>query len=269
MDFAVSHGEGLGRRILGGAGALSLAPYRADVAATIPVVSHRLSDGGRLIVVCPATDAEFFGDAEVRVDGVKKAPELSADITVAGLHALGKVQWLTIRDDSDDAGSSLENLGLHANSTGSYALGVVELEKAYVHGPCGVVKLPVDELRPHREDVELAAREIDARDEVGRLSQMQLGQLLSDVLVGFVPGFRCSEFEMDPSAALHAGEALGDDVWVSDIDANGLMLSTIYENRLTSAFVDFPAPIREFSDLAGAVTALAARTSARHASPRI
>lgn len=74
---------------------------------------------------------------------------------------------------------------------------------------------------------------------------------------------------MDPSAALHAGEALGDDVWVSDIDVNGVMLSTIYGNRLTSVFVDFPAPIREFSDLAGAVTALAARTSARHASPRI
>lgn len=269
MDPAVSHSEGLGRRMLGGAGALSLTPYRADVAATIPVVSHRLSDGGRLIVVCPAAEAQFYGDAEVRVDGVKKAPELAADITVAGLHALGRVEWLPIRDDSVDADASLASLGFHPSAPGTYALGVVELDRAYLHGPCGVVKLPVDELRPHPGDLELTLREFDARDGVGRLSQDQLRQLLSAALVGFVDGFRCSEFGMDPSAALHAGEALGDDVWVSDIDVNGLMLSTIYGNRLTSVFVDFPAPIREFSDLAEAVSALAARTSARHASPRI
>ncbi|MFD5869125.1 hypothetical protein ACFWGD_11040 [Corynebacterium sp. NPDC060344] len=250
MDSAVSHGQGLGRRILGGAGALSLAPYRADATATIPVVSHRLSDGGRLIVVCPAADAVFFGDADVRIDGVKKAPEVSADITVAGLHALGKVRWLSSED-------------------GMYALGVVELEKALVHGPSGVVKLPVDELRPVREEVELAAREVDARDVVGNLSQAQLGLLLSDALVGFIPGFRCSEFELDASAAMHAGDAMGGDVWVADIDTSGLMLSTVYGNRLTSVFVYFPEAIRDFSDLAGAVSALAARTSARHASPRI
>lgn len=269
MDPAVSHGEGLGRRMLGGAGALSLTPYRVDVAATIPVVSHRLSDGGRLIVVCPAADAQFYGDAEVRVDGVKKAPELAADITVAGLHALGRVEWLPIHDDSVDADASLAGLGFHPSTTGSYALGVVELDRAYLHGPCGVVKLPVDELHPHPGDVELASREFDARDEVGRLSQDQLRQLLSDALVGLVDGFRCSEFELDPSAALHAGEALGDEVWVSDIDVAGLMLSTIYGARLTSVFIDFPEEIREFSDLVGAVSALAATASARHASPRI
>lgn len=93
--------------------------------------------------------------------------------------------------------------------------------------------------------------------------------MLSDALVGFVDGFRCSEFELDPSAAPHASGALGDEVWVSDIDVAGLMLSTIYGTRLTSVFIEFPEEIREFSDLVGAVSALAATTSARHASPRI
>lgn len=163
----------------------------------------------------------------------------------------------------------MAGLGFHPSTPGSYALGVVELDRAYLHGPCGVVKLPVDEVRPHPGDLELTSREFDARDEIGRLSQDQLRQLLSDALVGFVDGFRCSEFELDPSAALHAGEALGDEVWASDIDVAGLMLSTIYDTRLTSVFIDFPEEIREFSDLVGAVSALAATTSARHASPRI
>lgn len=273
MEPALSHGKGLGRRILGGAGALSLAPYRADATATIPVVAHRLSDGGRLIVVCPTADAAFFGDAEVRIDGVKKAPELSADITVAGLHALGAVRWLPVGDAGTESGvgsgADVSDLEFPASSAEPYVMGVVQLEKVLVHGPCGVVKLPVDELRPVHRETELAARELDARDLVGRLSPEQLGQLLSDALVGFIPGFRCSEFEMDASAALHACEAMGGGVWVSDIDTHGLMLSTLYGNRLTSVFVYFPEPIRGFSDLAGAVSSLSDRTSARHASPRI
>ncbi|WP_295629330.1 hypothetical protein [uncultured Corynebacterium sp.] len=286
MDPAVAHGESLGRRMLGGAGVLSLTPYRADATATIPVMSHQLSDGGRLLVVCPAADAAFFGDTEVRVDGVKKAPELAADITVAGLHGLGEVRWLTIGDgaevgaaaataaDTDtgsgpDAASSVADLSLEGNSAGLYAMGIVQLEKALVHGPYGVVKLRMDELRPLREESALASREVDARDIVGRLSQQRLGQLLSDVLVGFAPGFRCSEFEMEPSAALHARDAVGGDVWIADIDTTGLILSTMYGSRLTSVFVAFPEPVREFSDLARAVSALADLTSARHASPRI
>ena len=215
------------------------------------------------------------------LDGVDGARGVGIDVSVPAAKHLAKchprvgavvadaLALLPIRDNSVDADASLASLGFYPSAPGSYALGVVELERAYVHGPCGVAKLPVDELRPHPGDVDLASREFDARDEVGRLSQEQLRQLLSDALVGFVDGFRCSEFELAPSAALHAGEALGDGVWVSDIDVAGLMLSTIYNTRLTSVFIEFPEEIREFSDLAGAISALAATTSARHASPRI
>src|SRR5699024_1826647 len=157
---------------------------------------------------------------------------------------------------------------------------------------CGVVKLDPRALPAMPARHPLIADEVEARDVVGALYPGQLRALLSDVLVGFIPGFRCSEFEAReagaPAAASAAGAPAtrapagapaadgataravsGANIWVADVDPAGLTLATLYGSRITSVFVDFAEPAATISDLARAVDALAARTSARHASPRI
>lgn len=274
MDRHTMYSESLAGRILGGSGALTLVPYRIDPSAIIPAVAHLTDSAGRLLVLCPADEVEYIGATEVRVDGTKKAPELSIDITVASLHALGRVEWL---DPADPA------FGLFPIAdAGAFAVGAVTMEKVLLHGPCGVVKLDPDPLPALRPSHPLVADEFEARDVVGKLSPGQLRALLSDVLVGFIPGFRCSEFEAKEAEASVTASARasaangataravsGANIWVADVDPAGLTLATVYGNRITSVFVEFEEPAATISDLARAVDALAARTSARHASPRI
>lgn len=263
MDRHSMYSESLAGRILGGAGALTLAPYRVDPSAIVPVVAHLTDAHGRLLVLCPADEAEYIGATEARVDGTKKAPELSIDITVASLHALGHVEWLDVTDPA------FAHFPLA--DTGAFAVGVVTMEKVLLHGPCGVVKLDPHTLPAVPAHHPLIADEFEARDVVGMLSPGQLRALLSDALVGFIPGFRCSEFEAMESAADGAAACAhaGSNMWVADVDPAGLTLASLYGSRVTSVFVDFAEPVSTISDLVRAVDALAARTSARHASPRI
>ncbi|WP_298087737.1 hypothetical protein [uncultured Corynebacterium sp.] len=275
MDRHTMYSESLAGRILGGSGALALVPYRIDPSAMVPVVAHLTDLAGRLLVLCPTDEAEYIGATEVRIDGTKKAPELSIDITVASLHALGRVEWL----DAADPAFGLFPLA----DAGAFTVGAVTMEKVLVHGPCGVVKLDPRALPAMPARHPLIADEVEARDVVGVLSPGQLRALLSDVLVGFIPGFRCSEFEAReagaPAGASAAGAPAADgataravsgaNIWVADVDPAGLTLATLYGSRITSVFVDFAEPAATISDLARAVDALAARTSARHASPRI
>ena len=275
MDRHTMYSESLAGRILGGSGALTLVPYRIDPSAMVPVVAHLTDSAGRLLVLCPTDEAEYIGATEARVDGTKKAPELSIDITVASLHALGRVEWL----DTADPAFGLFPLA----DAGAFTVGAVTMEKVLVHGPCGVVKLDPRALPAMPARHPLFAEEFEARDVVGALYPGQLRALLSDVLVGFIPGFRCSEFEAReagaPAGASAAGAPAADgataravsgaNIWVADVDPAGLTLATLYGSRITSVFVDFAEPAATISDLARAVDALAARTSARHASPRI
>lgn len=275
MDRHTMYSESLAGRILGGSGALALVPYRIDPSAMVPVVAHLTDSAGRLLVLCPTDEAEYIGATEVRIDGTKKAPELSIDITVASLHALGRVEWL----DAADPAFGLFPLA----DAGAFTVGAVTMEKVLVHGPCGVVKLDPRALPAMPARHPLIADEVEARDVVGALYPGQLRALLSDVLVGFIPGFRCSEFEAReagaPAGASAAGAPAADgataravsgaNIWVADVDPAGLTLATLYGSRITSVFVDFAEPAATISDLARAVDALAARTSARHASPRI
>lgn len=274
MDERTEYGTSLGCRILAGAGALTLAPFRVDPTAIIPALAHRVDERGRLLVMCPAADAEFVGDAEVRLDGTKKAPELFIDITVASLHGLGRVTWLDAADVTPAATDTTT-----ATATAPFGpvpescvIGVVELDKVLLHGPCGVATLDPHTIAAaastaHRP---FADHEFDARDIVGRLTPGQLSALLSDVLVERVPGFPCSEFEIRERVAAAAVQATpGSAPWIADVDPAGITLATMHHNRLTSVFVNFPEPVHTLDDLAGAVAALAARTSARHASPRI
>lgn len=255
MISKTTYGENLARRIITGAGALTLVPYRLDPTMAVPALAHGLDDNGRFVVICSAEDAEFMGDAEIRLDGVKKALEFSVDITVASLHALARVEW----QDSADTPTTLGfEPGPHLR------VGVIEVETVLLHGPHGVTKCEAEELLATAESSELTTREIDARDEIARLSDVQLSTLLSGALVGMAPGFLLSESELGGCSS-----PAGDNLWVVDVDHSGVALLKMIDGRMTTVLVTFPEPVMTIADLAGAVDALAIHTSVRHASPRI
>ncbi|MDO5670238.1 MAG: hypothetical protein Q4G50_09560 [Corynebacterium sp.] len=254
MASPSAYGDNLARRILTGAGALTLVPYRVDPLLHVEVLAHGVDALGRLLVIVPASDAALMGASEVRVDGVKKALEFDADITVASLHALAQLTWLPVEEGSEVLGLTL---GPHL------ALGHLETESVLVHGPNGVTRTSPQQLLAHDRPHELTSRELDARDEVTRLSDSQLSTLHSNALVGMGPGMLLSERDLagcTPS---------GDRLWIVDVDHSGIVLLKLVDARLTTVLVSFPEQVDTITDLAGAVDALATYTSVRHASPRI
>lgn len=255
MTSTSAYGENLARRIITGAGAVSLVPYRVDSLMSVEVLAHGVDDRGRFLVICSTADAELMGATEVRVDGVKKALEFDVDITVASLHALATVRWLDVADGAEVLGVTVRP---------HLSVGVLDPESILVHGPDGVTKTaPETLLGAGPTSRELSTRELDARDEIARLSDNQLSTLLSNALVGMGPGVLLSEND-------HAGCGPTDDkLWVVDVDHSGVVLLKLVDARLTTVLVTFPEPVDTIADLARAVDALAAYTSVRHASPRI
>lgn len=258
MVNSKAYGDSLARRILTGAGALSLVPYRVDSLMSVEVLAHGVDEHGRLLAVCSAAEAALMGATEVRVDGLKKALEFDVDITVASVHALARVEWLDVEEGA-------RFLGVEMGP--ALRVGVLTTETVIVHGPHGVTRTaPADILGLCADSLhhgELDSRALDARDEVTRLSDRQLSTLLSNALVGMGPGVLLSERDL-------AGYApCGDRLWIVDIDPLGVVLLKVVDGRMTTVLVTFPEPVHTISDLAGAVNALASYTSVRHASPRI
>lgn len=254
MASKSAYGENIARRILTGAGALTLVPYRVDSLRSVEVFTHGVDEHGRILVICSAADADYMGATEVRVDGRKKALEFDVDITVASLHALARVWWLPLEAGTTVLGVTV---GPHLR------VGVLEAESVILHGPNGVTKSSPELLLAGHRPHELTSRELDARDEVARLSDNQLSSLLSNALVEMGPGILLTERD-------HHGCGMADDrLWIVDVDHSGVVLLKLVDNRLTTVLVTFPEPVHSIADLASAVDALAAYTSVRHASPRI
>lgn len=254
MASKSAYGENLACRILTGAGALTLVPYRVDSLRSVEVLTHGVDEHGRLLVICSAADAAYMGATDVRVDGQKKALEFDVDITVASLHALARVWWLPLAAGTEVLGVTV---GPHLK------VGVLEADSVLLHGPNGVTKGSPDRLLAGHRPHELTTRELDARDEVSRLSERQLSTLLSSALVGMGPGILLTERDH------HGCGHRRDKLWIVDVDHSGVVLLKLVDARLTTVLVTFPEPVHTIADLAGAVDALAAYTSVRHASPRI
>lgn len=247
MITTTTYAESLARRILAGAGGLSLVPYRLDPNTHLSVLAHGLDTYGRFVVAVPAADAELVGDGEVRVDGVKKALEFDVDITVASLHALAHVSWV-------EAGESVP--GFDYEPSPHLRFGVVEMDTFYVRGPHGTTKCEFEEIVVGAEDVS-ALGGIDAREQADRLTVDQLAQLLEGVSYGIQPGFIIADREQ-PVCGTHRHQ-----MWVADIDTHGVVLLYAGDNRTTTALVSFPEPVSSIPDLAQAFGALATQTSVR------
>lgn len=249
MITTTTYAESLARRILAGAGGLSLVPYQLDPNSHVPVLAHGLDAYGRFVVATTAEDAGYMGDTRVRVDGIKKALEFDVDITVASLHALGSISWLAADDFVP---------GFDYEPSSPLRFGVIELDTVYIHGPHGTTKLDFEELLPGIDTEGLSdLNGLEAREQVDRLSPSQLGELMDGVVFGVQPGFILADREQ-PVCDTHRQR-----VWIADIDTHGVVLLHAGDNRTTAALVSFPAPVGSTSDLAAALDALAAHTSVR------
>lgn len=246
MIAYTSYAENLTRRILAGAGGLSLVPYRVDPQAYVSVLAHGVDPSGRVLVLCAVEDAELIGDTAVRVDSVKKALEFDVDITVASLHALAHISWLA-------EGEGVAGFGYHPIS--HLRVGVLELDTIYVRDPHGTTKSEFSDLMPGVLEAGASFDDLDARNEIGRLSFSQLSGLVAGVSMGVLPGFILSDREQSLCGA-HQNR-----IWVADVDRHGVVLFRAGERRITTAMVRFPEQVDSLADLAEAVAALAEQVS--------
>lgn len=242
MTITATYAKNLTRRILHGSGSISFVPYKLDPTRSIPVALHGIDAVGRLIVVCHADEAAWLPHTEVRVDGVKKALELSTSITVASLHGTGQLTWLPY-------GESVAGIGLAPAP--HLRFGVVELEQVHLHWPCGATLVRMSELDGGVADDAPAIDELEVRDRLDALGERRLASLHTEVLTGLIDG----EVLDDRKLALSANHR--DRVWVGDVDDQGIMLIGAGTERISVTFVRFPQPADSPAGIADAVAALA------------
>ncbi|HZK32826.1 MAG TPA: hypothetical protein VFC72_07965 [Corynebacterium sp.] len=249
MATTTTYAASLARRILAGAGALSLVPYAIDPDSYLSVLAHGVDEQGRFIVAVTAREAEQTGDAPVRIDGIKKALELDVDILIASIHALAQVTWLEV-------GEAAPGFGLAPSA--EIRLGVLEADTLYVRAPHGTTRCEFAEVLAGADLLEVdALNGLDAREQVARLSDSQLSELLDGVAAGTVSGQLLSEHSR-PVCAAHR-----DRIWVADIDARGLVLLHAGAEQTTTTLLHFAEPVSSLPDLAWALNTLAFQTSAR------
>lgn len=241
MTITATYAKNLTRRILNGSGSMSFVPYQLDPTRSIPVVLHGIDAVGRMIVVCRADEADWLPDVKVRVDGVKKALELSTNITVASLHGTGQLTWLP-------AGEAVPSIGL--DPAPHLRFGVVDLEQVHLHWPCGATMVRIAELSGMADDAP-AIDELEVRGRLDALGERRLASLHTEVLTGLIDG----EVLDDRKLALRKNHR--DRVWVGDVDGQGLMLIGAGTERISVTFVRFPQPADSPEEIADAVAALA------------
>lgn len=241
MTITATYAKNLTRRILNGAGSVSFVPYKLDPTRSIPVVLHGIDAAGRIIVVCRADESDWLPNTEVRVDGVKKALELSTNITVASLHGTGQLAWLP-------AGEAVPGIGL--DPAPHLRFGVVDLEQVHLHWPCGATMVRIAELSGMADDAP-AIDELEVRGRLDALGERRLASLHTEVLTGLIDG----EVLDDRKLALRKDHR--DRVWVGDVDGQGLMLIGAGTQRISVTFVRFPQPADSAEEIADAVAALA------------
>lgn len=241
MTITATYAKNLTRRILAGSGAMTLVPYRIDPTRQVPVVLHGVDAAGRIIVVCHSDDAQDLPDAEVRVDCVKKALELSTNITVASLHGLGQLTWLP-------AGEAVAGLGL--DPAPHLRFGVVELEQAHLHWPCGATMVRIAELGTLSNE-KVADSEWEIRDALDSLGSTRLASLHTEVLTGLADGEVLNDREQ---TLCHQHRH---NVWVGDVDEQGVMLIGSGTERISVTFVRFPERAASAEGIPAAVASLA------------
>lgn len=241
MTITATYAKNLTRRILHGSGSMSLVPYKLDPTRSIPVVLHGIDAVGRIIVVCHTDDAAWLPHTEVRVDGVKKALELSTSITVASLHGTGQLTWLP-------AGESVAGIGL--DPAPHLRFGVVDLEQVHLHWPCGATMVRLAELDGPTDDAP-EIDELEVRGRLDALGERRLASLHTEVLTGLIDG------EVLDDRTLSLSKNHRDRVWVGDVDGQGLMLIGAGTERISVTFVRFPQPADSPEGIADAVAALA------------
>lgn len=64
--------QSLTRRILGGAGTLSLVPLDIDSTVSIAVAAHGFDHHGQMVIACHVDDVACLVDGRVRLDGIKR-----------------------------------------------------------------------------------------------------------------------------------------------------------------------------------------------------
>ncbi|MDK8846550.1 hypothetical protein QP888_08620 [Corynebacterium sp. MSK297] len=235
--------QSLTRRILGGAGTLSLIPLDMDATASIAVAAHGFDHHGQMIIACHVDDVACLSDGRARLDGIKKALEFSTDITIASLHAVAEVEW----QDGWYAAQDLVE-----EPTPFLRFGIVTLDHAHLHWPCGASLVRMAELQEGA--VQHTAERIDefaAREVLDGVGKRRLATLHEEVMAGVTAGLVLSD-RTQPMCPHWNGQ-----VWVADVNECGFMLIAAGDDRMSVTMVGFASPAESLVNFESAVKALA------------
>lgn len=233
--------QSLTRRILGGAGALSLVPLDVDATVSIAVVAHGFDHHGQLVIACHVDDVACLADGRVRIDGIKKALEFTTDITIASLHAVAEVEW------QNEWYAEQEFV---KEPSPFLRFGVVTLDHAHLHWPCGATLIRMAELAQPQASTE-RLDEFAARQVLDVVGKRRLATLHEEVMAGVTEGLVLSD-RTQPMCPHWNGQ-----VWVADVNECGFMLIAAGQDRMSVTMVGFASPAATLGNFETAVKAVA------------
>lgn len=249
----------LARRLLSGAGRMSLVAYDIAPMVEAAALSHAVTARGELVVACRADDEVpattwTGGPLRVRVDVTKEAPEWAVRITACAVHLLGELEWLPVETLDDYLfGAGLDPAVTEIAGAVGGRLGVIRTDRVLVHDSAGVLALALGEVIGSHPAGGLptgprsfpdADQEWAARDLVGRLSPDQLAGLVQAATGGWDRGVTLSS-----RAETTCSHAEGQ-VFCVDVDRTGLTLMAVDVGRTGIHFFAFDTPADTLDALA-------------------
>lgn len=248
-------------RLLSGTGSATLAAYRINPHAAIPVIAHGATTDGLIAVVLG--DADSLPDADlidVRFDVVKHAPEITARITAATLHSLAVLSW--IHDDEravwEAQGAAPEHVLAAASAPGS-RLAALSVRRTVLYDASGVHRVPLERIAGQLSRLgeqgsapfPLGSDEFEVAETVRAHVNGELGCLMECVLANTCAG---AVLRRDPSCGVPE-EARGI-TWCVDVDSTGVTLMHTGPENTVTAFAAFTSPVQGIAQLRSELEAL-------------
>lgn len=240
-------------RMLSGTGSASLSAYRLDPQESIPVIAHGATADGLIAVVIDADRLPDDDHIDVRFDIVKQAPEITARITAATLHALGLFTWI---DDDEramwDANRSAPQHVLDAAAAPNARLAALSLRRTMLHDASGAHRIPIDQIATQLSALAqrgsapfpLSGDEFEVADTLRAHVNGELDCLMDCVLANACAG---AVLRRQPSCGLP--ESVRGVTWCVDVDSTGVTLMHTGAESTVTAFAAFASPVQGLAEL--------------------
>ncbi|GAB3189845.1 hypothetical protein [Nesterenkonia suensis] len=247
------------RRLIRGAGGLSMVAYRERPEREMPVLAHGVTAQGQWLAVLPGSEARPGAErTEVRLQIDQMGAPAGVRVQIASLHALGTVRLVTGTETEALIREGLAGPVALAAEVPGARVALVEAETVLLHAREDVEKLSLAEIDAARA-FPAGLQEWHALEAVAQLRESTVHQLIQDLVHGARRGILGR-----PVTVPQEHPRIGSRLELLDVDAEGCMWLLPEGHQVRTVFIAFEQPISDEAQLAAALHQWQSAPSADH-----